>query len=98
MGVMIIVKRQPHLLHRVLALRPAGRFAGLLDSGEQQRNQDRDNRDHHQKFDERETISFARARANQPHRHLPETEDWNQRWRRSEARRSLLNYLEVIGP
>src|SRR5437667_6529917 len=37
------VKRQADLLEVVLALRAAGRFAGHLNSGQQERDQDSDN-------------------------------------------------------
>ena len=43
------------LLDIVAARRSTCRFARLLDRREQQSNQDGDNRDHHQKFNERES-------------------------------------------
>ncbi len=49
---MVIVNRQADLLEIVLALRPAGRFAGLLDSGQQQGNQHGNNGDDDEQFDE----------------------------------------------
>ncbi len=51
-NVMIVVNRQPELLQVVLALRPPSGFACLLNSGQQQRNQDCDNCDDHQQLDQ----------------------------------------------
>ncbi len=51
---MIAVHRQPDLFQIIGALRPPRRLACRLDRGQQQRNQDRDDRDHDQEFDERE--------------------------------------------
>jgi hypothetical protein len=52
--IVVIVHRQPELLQVVLALRPARGLAGLLHGGKQQRDQDRDDRDHDEQFDQRE--------------------------------------------
>ena len=47
MRVVVVVHGQTNLLEMVLALGSASRFPCLLDSREQQGNEDRDNRDHH---------------------------------------------------
>ena len=47
--------RDAELLQLVLAFRTAGGFAGLLNGGQKQRNQNRNNCDHNQQLDERET-------------------------------------------
>jgi hypothetical protein len=44
------MQSQAELLEVVLALCSAGCLAGLLYSGEQQRNQDRNDGNHHQQF------------------------------------------------
>ena len=49
---MVVVQAQSQLFQVVLALCPAGRFAGLLDGGEQQRDQDGDDRDDHQQLNQ----------------------------------------------
>jgi hypothetical protein len=49
---MVIVNRQSDLLEIVFALRSAGRFAGLLDSGQQQGNQHGNNGNDDQQLDE----------------------------------------------
>ena len=51
----VIECSQPQLLHVVFALRAASRFACLLHGWKQQRNQNSDDRDHHQKFDQRKS-------------------------------------------
>jgi hypothetical protein len=51
---MIIVKRQTELLQIILTLRPASRLAGLLDRGQQQRDQDRNDRNYDQQLNQRE--------------------------------------------
>jgi hypothetical protein len=50
----VIVNGNAELLQIIPALRAAGGFARLLDGRQQQGNQDRDNRDHHQQLNERE--------------------------------------------
>src|SRR5262249_34829123 len=55
--VVIAMLGQPDLFEVVAALHAVGRFANLLDSGEQQTNKDRDNRDHDQQLDQRESVS-----------------------------------------
>ena len=53
-GVVVVVQGQPDLLQVVLALHPGGGLADLLDGGQQQADQDRDDRDHDQQLDQRE--------------------------------------------
>jgi hypothetical protein len=53
--VVIVVHGNAELLQVVAALRPAGRFAGGLDGGKQQGDEDRDNRDYHQQLNQRKT-------------------------------------------
>ena len=48
---------QGELLQVVGALGTAGRLAGGLDGGQQQGDQDRDDRDHHQQFDQGESAT-----------------------------------------
>src|SRR5690606_26448518 len=43
------------------ALRAASRFASLLDSGQKQRDQDRDDGDHDQKFDQGKSGTIGRT-------------------------------------
>jgi len=40
----------------VLTLHPAGALAGALDGGQEESDQRGDDRDHHQQFNERETM------------------------------------------
>ena len=54
---MVVVDGQADLLEVVDALRPPGRLAGRLHGGQQQGDQDRDDRDHHQELDEREAAT-----------------------------------------
>ena len=54
---------EPDLLEVVLALRPGGRLADLLDGGQQQADQDGDDRDHHQQLDQREGAAGRRCPA-----------------------------------
>jgi hypothetical protein len=51
---MVVVQRQPDLLEVVLALRATGRFAGLLNSREQECNEDGNNRNDHEEFNQSE--------------------------------------------
>ena len=51
--VVIVGHCQSVLLEVVLALRAARRFPRLLHGGKQQGNQNRDDRNHHQQFDQR---------------------------------------------
>ena len=48
---------RPDLLEVVLALRAGGGLADLLDGGQQQADQDRDDGDHHQQFDQGEAAA-----------------------------------------
>ena len=48
MHIVVIVHCESQLLEIVLALRPPGRFAGLLNCGEQQGDENGDNGNHHQ--------------------------------------------------
>jgi hypothetical protein len=57
---MIVVQRQAQLFHVVAALRAAGRFTRLLDRGQQQGDQDRNDRDHHQQLNERKSPWMSR--------------------------------------
>jgi hypothetical protein len=52
---MVIVAGESNLLEIVFALRTAGGFASLLDSRQQQRDKDRNDCDHDEKFDQRES-------------------------------------------
>jgi len=49
-------EREPDLLEVVAALDAAGRLPDPLHSRQEQRDQQRDDRDHHEHFDERETM------------------------------------------
>jgi hypothetical protein len=51
----VIVNRDANLLEVVAALQTCGGLADLLDGGEQQADQDRDDRDDDQQLDQRET-------------------------------------------
>ncbi len=51
---MVVVQCQAKLFQVVAALAAAGGFAGLLHGGQQQRDQDRDDRDHDEQFDQSE--------------------------------------------
>jgi hypothetical protein len=48
------VASDAQLLEVIAALRACGGFADLLDGGQQQADQDRDDGDDHQEFDQRE--------------------------------------------
>ena len=61
MDIMMILEGQAHLPQVILALGTARRFAGCLDSREEQGDQDADNGDDDQQLDEREGAS-ARQR------------------------------------
>ena len=49
-----LCRARPICLRLLEHLRPGGGLADLLDRGQQQADQDRDDRDHHQQFDQRE--------------------------------------------
>ena len=53
-GGVVVVEAEADLLEVVQALRPGGRLADLLDGGQQEPDEDRDDRDHHQQLDQRE--------------------------------------------
>jgi hypothetical protein len=55
---MVVVQREAELLEVVGALDAAGRLSGGLDGRQQQRNQDGDDRDHHQKLDQRKSAAI----------------------------------------
>src|SRR5690606_11000652 len=52
---LVIVQRKADLLQIVLARGPPRRLPGLLDGREQQGNENRDDRYHHEEFDKRES-------------------------------------------
>jgi hypothetical protein len=60
---MVIVAGESNLLEIVFALRAAGGFASLLDSRQQQRDKDRNDCDHDEKFDQRETTPICSLQA-----------------------------------
>ena len=47
------MQSQPDLFQVVFALCPARRLSGLLNCGKEQRDQNRDDRNHHQQFNQR---------------------------------------------
>src|SRR5581483_6252773 len=53
-GSVVVVGGQADLLEIVRAAHSGGGLADLLDGGQQQADQDRDDRDHHQQLDQRE--------------------------------------------
>ena len=57
---MVIVQGEPDLLQVVDALGTAGRLAGGLDGRQQQGDQDRDDGDHDQQLDQRESATAHR--------------------------------------
>src|SRR4051812_1477695 len=59
---MIIMYRQPELFQVVGTLRPSSRLARRLDSRQEKGNKYRDDSDHHQQLDERETASASTLR------------------------------------
>ena len=59
MRVMIMVGGHAELPEVVGALSAARSLAGRLNGRQQQRDQDADDRDHHQQFDERKAASFG---------------------------------------
>ena len=56
-GIMVIVQCNPNLLKIAFALDPSSRLARLLNRGQQQCDQDRDDRDDDKQFDQRETLN-----------------------------------------
>ena len=57
--VVVGVQGDPDLLQVVLALRPGRGVPHLLDGGQEQPDQDGDDRDHDEKFDQREPAAMA---------------------------------------
>ena len=55
--VVVVVKCHAQLFQIILALGPAGGFPCLLHGGKQERNQNRDDRNHDQQFNQRERTS-----------------------------------------
>jgi hypothetical protein len=55
------VQSQAELLQAVPALGAAGGFASLLDGRQKQGDENRDNRNHHQQFDQRKTTTTVRS-------------------------------------
>jgi hypothetical protein len=55
--IVVIVRGKRQLLQLVLALRSTGRFAGLLDSRQQERNQNGNDGNHYQQLNQRESAS-----------------------------------------
>ncbi len=53
-GVVTVVQGEAHLLEVVHRLNTGGRFADLLNSRNEQPDEDRDDGDHDEKFDQRE--------------------------------------------
>jgi hypothetical protein len=53
------VNRDAELLQVVRALRPGGGLADLLNGREEEADQDRDDRDHHQQLDQREAAPLG---------------------------------------
>ena len=51
-GALVVVAREPNLLHVVGALDPRGGGANLLNRGEQKADEDRDDRDHDEQLDQ----------------------------------------------
>jgi hypothetical protein len=58
MNIVVIVKCQRNLFDIVLALSPTGRFTGLLHCREQQRNENRNDRDHNQQLNQSKTSTL----------------------------------------
>jgi hypothetical protein len=54
-GVSVIVHRDTELFELVRALHPPRRLAGRLHRRQQERDQDANDRDHHEQLDERES-------------------------------------------
>jgi hypothetical protein len=60
---MVVLQRNPQLLHVVPTLRPTGRFARRLNGREQQCDQDADDGDNHQQLDQRKADSPLNSHA-----------------------------------
>ena len=61
MNALIVERRQSQLSNLTGALRTPRRFASCLDGGQQERDHRADDGNHHEQFDERETIYSAYA-------------------------------------
>jgi hypothetical protein len=70
----VIVQRKSNLLQIIAALHPIGRFANLLDGGEKETNQDRDDGDHDEEFNQGEPAS-AQRRTTRLHKTPPERKE-----------------------
>ena len=55
MNIVIVVQRDADLFQIAFALSPSGGFTGLLYGRKQKRDEDGDDRDHHQKLNERKS-------------------------------------------
>jgi hypothetical protein len=53
MRALVLMQRQPKLPEVAFATHATRRFPGLLNGGQEQRNEDADNRDHHEQLNER---------------------------------------------
>ena len=93
-GALVVVDGQADLLQVVLALHAGGGLADLLDGGQEQADQDRDDRDHHQQLDQREPGSALGSDGSRMHGHPPygegnETATAHGRHRRSVSKRGV---------
>jgi len=70
-GPVEIEKRDPDLFQVVRARVPPGGLAGALHGRQQEADQDRDDRDHHQEFDEREACGRPSEPRARTHRQTP---------------------------
>ena len=64
----VVVQRKANLLEIILALSPAGCFAGLLDRRQQQGHKDGDDGNHHQQFDQGKSATFHADHSRKRHR------------------------------
>jgi hypothetical protein len=60
--IVVVVQSQAQLLQVVLTLRSASGFTSLLNSGQQQSDQDRDNCDHNKQLDQGKPFQSPRLR------------------------------------
>ena len=61
MGTVAVMQRHCELFEVVTTLDPPGRLPTRLYGGQEQRDQDGDDRDHHQEFYECKTVSTPRV-------------------------------------
>ena len=68
-NTLVVVDGEAELFQIIRALDAPCRFASCLDCRQEKRDQDGDDRDHHQELDERETelVSFSVSEANRRH-------------------------------